>query len=520
MPEYRTGRYANRRINVRAKGYSQAGASYSKRALRGFRAQSGSPREDIDENNDTLRQRSRTMYMSSPVAAAALKRLRTNVVGKGLQLKSTIDRETLGMSQEQAELWQKQTEKEFALWADNKKACDAIGMNDFYDMQQLVMLAWPMSGDVFALCRRYEATRLHPYSLRLHIIEADRIRTPTSSYTYAGSSTTGKAENGNTIFDGVEVDSNGKIVAYHISNKYPYENTLKANGFQRVEAYGAETGLPNILHIAETERPEQYRGVPYLAQVMEPLLQMRRYTEAEIQSAVVQSFLTAFVVTKSGTDEMPFNETGEDDVSKSENDYEMGPGTINIMEEGEDVKFATPTHPNTGFETFMRALMEQVGAALEIPADMLSMSFNASYSASRAALLEAWKGFRMRRKWLTQDFCRPTYEIWMTEAVARGRIVAPGFLTDPVMRQAYLQSEWIGPPPGQLDPTKEISAAKMAIDEGLSTREQEAIRLNGSQYVANVDKLVVENAKLQAANGARRNPTKTPEEEDKNNEEK
>ena len=150
----------------------------------------------------------------------------------------------------------------------------------------------------------------------------------------------------------------------------------------------------------------------------------------------------------------------------------------------------------------MRALCEQVGAALEIPADLLLMAFNASYSASRAALLEAWKAFRMRREWLTKNFCRPVYEVWMTEAVARGRIVAPGFLTDPLIRQAYLQSEWIGPSQGQLDPTKEVAAAVTAIENGLSTREAEAIRLNGSEYAANVDKLTLENERLRKANGA------------------
>ena len=90
----------------------------------------------------------------------------------------------------------------------------------------------------------------------------------------------------------------------------------------------------------------------------------------------------------------------------------------------------------------------------------------------------------------------------MTEAVARGRIIAPGFLTDPLIRQAYLQSEWIGPSQGQLDPTKEVAAAVTAIENGLSTREAEAIRLNGSEYAANVDKLTMENERLRKANGA------------------
>lgn len=451
------------------------------------------------------------LYMAAPIATAALKRMRTNIVGAGLRLKPTIDRETLGLTQEQAEEWQRKAQAEFNLWANRKQACDATGVNNFYGMQQLIALAWPMSGDVFALIKREKPTQLEPYTLRLHILEADRIRTP-----HCGSAqgivnnhlltdiTTAKLENGNTIYDGVEVDPSGKVVAYHIANTYPYEYGAEPTKFVRVSAYGEMTGLPNILHIMDTERPEQYRGVPYLAQAIEPLLQMRRYTEAEITAAIVQSFFTAFVKTEAGTADTPFPEVGGDgvqEVSRDPNEYEMGPGTMNILEPGEDVTFGSPTHPNTGFDTFVRALCEQVGACLEIPADLLMMSFNASYSASRAALLEAWKGFRMRRNWLTDDFCRPVYELWLTEAVARGRISAPGFLTDPLIRQAYLCSEWVGPAQGQLDPTKEVQAATMAIEAGLSTHEAEAEKLNGSQFSANVDKLTGENERLRRANG-------------------
>ena len=35
----------------------------------------------------------------------------------------------------------------------------------------------------------------------------------------------------------------------------------------RVLAYQEHTGLPNVLHVIDTERPDQYRGVSYLAQV-------------------------------------------------------------------------------------------------------------------------------------------------------------------------------------------------------------------------------------------------------------
>lgn len=215
-------------------------------------------------------------------------------------------------------------------------------------------------------------------------------------------------------------------------------------------------------------------------------------------AAVVESFYTAFIKTEAPTDENPFNQTDPDvpGEPKGPNEYSMGPGQVNVMAPGESVEFANPTHPNGSFDKFVAAISAQVGAALEVPADLLLKQFNSSYSASRAALLEAWKAFKMRREWLADDFCRPCYEVWMSEAVARGRIYAPGFFDNPTIRAAYLGSEWLGPSQGQLDPVKEITAEILACSEGFSTHEQSTIRLNGGQWDANVEQLQRENEKL------------------------
>lgn len=437
--------------------------------------------------------------MAAPIATSAIRTNRTNVIGLGLQLKPTIDREFLGLTTEQADEWQKNVEREFRMWARSKDSCDATGMNDFYEMQQLALSSWLMSGDVFALIKRYRVTQNRPYSLRLHLLEADLIATPTDGV--YRSKTTAKAENGNTIFDGVEVNDSGMVVAYHVRDTYPFESTLENTNWTRVNAYGKRTGLPNILHIMESERPSQYRGVPYLAQCIEPLLQLRRYTESELTSAMIQSFFTAFVKTETNPAENPMNEVGSSipEDSFDPNEYEMGPGQVNFLKEGEDIVFGDPKHPATGFNEFERVICEQVGAALEIPADLLLKSFNSSYSASRAALLEAWKAFKMRRVWFANDFCTPVYQIWLSEAVASGRITAAGFFNDPATRAAWSACEWVGPSQGQLDPTKEINAEAMAVAEGFSTREQSTIRLNGGQWESNVEQLSRENEKLAEA---------------------
>lgn len=495
-----------------AKGYSDAGASYARRALKGFVAQSGSPQEDIDVNNYTLRQRARMLYMSAPIATSAIKTNRTNVIGRGLWLKSVINRETLGLTQESARAWQRRTEEEFRLWAADKRSCDALGISNFYASQGVAFAAQLLSGDVFVLLRHIKPTLQRPYGLRFQIIEADLISTPmaaTGVYNAGMNFTRGtNPDNGNPIFDGVETDKDtGEIVAYYIASQYPYEWTGATKEWTRVEAYSQKTGLPNILHIMDPERPQQYRGVTYLAQVIEPLLQVRRYSESELTAAIVESFFTAFIKTEANPTDMPFNTVGgspgDPPVATQPNEYEMGPGTVNVLKPGEDVEFGDPKRPAGGFAAFVDAVCKQIGAALEIPADLLLKAFNESYSASRAALLEAWKAFKMRREWFIDDFCKPIYEIWLYEAVARGRIPAPGFFGDARIRAAWTRSEWTGPSQGQLDPVKEIQAEQLACENGYSTRTASAIRLNGSSFEDNIEQLKIENAQLrEAENGS------------------
>ena len=507
-------------FHPQAKGYSETGASHTRRALKGFDANSGSPREDIDRNNDTLRQRSRMLYMASPVATSAINTNRTKVVGLGLTLKATIDRDVLGLSTEQAREWQHKTEAEFSMWANRRQNCDALGLNNFAALQQLALKSWLLSGDCFVLMKRRDPAPLNPYGLRLHIVEADRVCTPAEYLggvsfggITEGTIPDGKPGTGHRIYDGVEVDDDGRVVAYHVCNHFPREWQAEEHEWTRVLAFGARTGLPNVLHIMDSERPDQYRGVPYLAQVIEPLLQLRRYTESELWAALIQTFFTAWIETESSSVEMPFDEIGSGEglpgdeptgtISDDDHEYEMGPGNVLHLQKGEKVQFGNPNVPSAGFETFMETMCRQMGAALELPSDVLLKKFDASYSAARGALLEAWESVKMRRAWFVDDMCQPVYESWLAEAVALGRIKAPGFFDDPLLRDAWSGAQWIGPVQSQLDPKKEAEAAILLIDRGIKTHTQVTREMGGGDWEENIEQLSRENELLTAAGGNR-----------------
>ena len=266
--------------------------------------------------------------------------------------------------------------------------------------------------------------------------------------------------------------------------------------------------MPNILQIIDAERPDQYRGVTYLAAVIEILLQQRRYTESELTAALVQSFLTAWITTQTDTTEFPLNEIGSgdidgigdqpDDITPSENDYEMGPGTINHLAPGESVTLGNPNIPTAGFEAFVKSICKMAGASLELPYDVLIKEFNSSYSAAKGALEEAWESFRMRRSWFVDDFCQPVYECWLSEAVATGRIKAPGFFENPLLRDAWCGARWDGPAQTHLDPVKEATANEMLVAHGWKTNEQVTREYYGGSWEDNAEIILRENQKYSA----------------------
>lgn len=480
---------ARQRLQIMNSGYGNYGASVTKKSLRGWLFGGGSAKEDIQDNLSVLRQRCRDLYMGVPLATGAIKTCRTNVVGVGLTLKSKVDYEYLGLTEEEGRALNDKIEREFALWADST-ACDLERLDNFKELQQLAFLNWLMSGDVIVTLPTTKRPQM-PYDLRVNLIEADRLRNPPGEFSPR-------------IVGGVETNSAGEVVAYHISTNHPLSGQYTEAKWTRVEAYGAKTGRRNVLHIMSRERIGQRRGVPFLAPVIEALKQLGRYTEAELVAAVVSGYFTVFIEKDAAEDGAPMGEMvdpAQQVDADDENSLELGNGAVLDLNPGEHVKETNPGRPNTAFDGFVTSICRQIGAALEIPYEVLVKMFNSSYSAARAALQDFWKTVKMYRSWLANDFCQPIFEEWLAEAVAKGRVSAPGFFTDPMIRKAYSGAEWYGPAQNSLNPVQDADAATRRVEQGFSTREREAVEMTGTDFFRNAKQLKQEQKALQEVNG-------------------
>lgn len=430
-----------------------------------------------------LRARSRDLVRNSPIAAGAIETQVTHVVGTGLTLQSRVDAAALGLSMEQAAEWQANTERLFAVWAGSVFS-DAASELNFYEQQELAFRSRAESGDTFVVLAGRQRSNW-PFRLALQVVEADRVCNPKF-----GPDT-------DTLVQGIEKDATGSPVAAHVCSRHPGRNVLtKPPAWTRVEFFGARSGRRNLLHLTRKLRPGQTRGVPELAPIIETLKQMTRYSQAEVDAAVNSASMALFAKMDPEAFESLFSDDAKDKYLDNAQKWDgtVRSGSVVNLLPGEEINSPVQNRPNPNFDPFFQAFMGLVGQGLNVPKEVLTKHFQSSYSAARAALLDAWRVFRIRRDWLASKLCQPVYEEWLADAVALGLVSAPGFFADPLTRAAWCGSKWSGDGPGAIDPEKEANAAAKRIETGLTTLSEEIVAYDGGDWEAKHRQLAVERA--------------------------
>lgn len=464
------------------------GASRMLRSMLSWLPGLGSPRQDTPAGErEALISRSRDAYRNHMIGRAAISRAATNVVGMGLTVRPAVDGQVLGLSDEATDALNDEIARNFRLWAESPAECDAEATCDFYMLQRLAFVSALVSGDVFAMTP-YTRRLGGLYGTKLQLVEAERVGNPL-----------GMRDTANEI-DGVRIDDLGRPIAYRVCSGYP-SDYLTTHDWQWIDAFGATTGRRRVLHLMnEKDRPGQPRGVPYLAPILEALQKLERFSQAELTAAVISAMFT--VAIKHNVDEdgglgggaTLWDEASDDpnkparpvvqsnrDHSPDGDNLTLGEGAVWDLEEGAEPVTINPARPNAQFDPFFLAVVKEIGAALDQPAEVLLMHFSTSYTAARAAFNQLWKFVKQRRAALTVQFCQPAYELILDEMVASGRLRAPGY-RDPAKRRAYTRALWIGEPLGSLNEKIDASAATERIANGTSNETLETMALHGEDW--------------------------------------
>lgn len=444
-----------------------------------------------------IREQSRSAWIDSVQVRAIINRIVESAVNTGLypEPKPIYEFVAPELDAEDRSDWERSVWHRFDLWARSTDASADKSMT-FYKLQQEAMIRKLIDGEVLIIIRYLQdADRINPVAMQ--ILDPDQLATP-----FEGSAATEAGERGNHIYDGIECDQFGAPVAYHIKDSV-------TNRFTRIPVRGPETGRLFVLHTTTPAFPGDKRGASILSPVLHELSKITDYSVAEIQAAVVNASIAAWVEPSADQDSSrPLSGVQRRDMATSNIAQQPDPPTmgeirnagvfVQNLKAGEKLHSYDTRRPNVNFDSFLSAVMKHIAASLSIPVEVLQMTFNQNYSASRASLLLFWNAVKTWRADLESWLLNPIYQQWLQEEINAGNVSAPGF-GSVTGRRAWSRSNWIGINHPSIDPLKEANAATVRIREGLTTRDREAAAYNGSDFDDNVNELIVENRQLAEA---------------------
>lgn len=446
---------------------AHSGASFTRKQLSNWTPLRLPADADLLPDLATLQSRARDLSRNNGVAAGSLQTLQDNVAGTGLRLAASPDFRALGQTAEWAEEWSAKVESLWKAWAEST-APDAARELNFAAMTQLVFRSGVENGEALALPLWLPRPDT-PFKTTIQLVESDRLSTPYDRNWI-----------GSNIVGGIEKDPlTGQPLAYYIRNQPIYNeslwvvNWMLGFSWERVEAQ-TSFGRKRVLHMHQKDRIGQSRGRPVLTPIIEQFRMLDSYQRTELQSAIVNALVAGVIETPVDTNTLVDMMGGDANAylaMKNEYPVRLEGGTVMPLYPGDKFQPFIPARPAGQFPAFVEAISRQIGAAMGLPYELALKDFSkTNYSSARAALLEAWRFFNGRRKWLADTWARPVYELWLEEAVDMGLVEAPDFYEN---KQLYTRSKWIGSGRGYIDPTKEAEAAQLRMEISISTLEQE-----------------------------------------------
>jgi len=466
-------------------GGAWVGSSKDRAELKNFNPIAQTPDEEQAWERSTLVARATDLERNDALAGGAISELTTSVVGTGLALHPEPVGQILGWTQDQISDWSANVKSRFQLWAGEPRECDISRRRNFYQSQEILYRTVVSRGDAFALL----PTRVHPggvWATKFQLLEGDRCLNPN-----------GQADN-ETTSQGVSMDEVGGFKSYTFAKRYPnMYHSLGSDDYRTIDAWGSD-GRRQVLHLFHEHRLDVRRGYPLLAPVISTLKQMSRLSDSELAASVVSSFF-AVVITKP-TSGAPGLLGSAKKTEGGQSFTELGHALVAELSPGESITNVAPTRPNGAFDPFWRSLLGQIAMRIQIPPEVLLKKFESSYTAARGALLQFWKFVTTEREnLLAPNYCQPLYEAWLSEEIAAGRIQAPGYFANPLLRAAYSNARWIGDNPPILDPLKELLAAEGLVEYGFSTFEEQTSRLTNGDFEANIARQARERRQLKDA---------------------
>jgi lambda family phage portal protein len=448
-----------KRIITLFRAYHAAGGG---RLTAGWTSSNSSADAELIGGLQKLRGRSRSLIRDSAYAKRAKLIVVNNVIGPGIGLQSQVKfpRGKLDAAVNEA------IETEWGHWSRGAH-CHTGGSLDFSSFERVSIGQVFEAGEVIIRKHRV-AMPGSRVPLALELIEAERL---------AEHFTIGRAQTGNEVRMGIEIDQFQRPVAYWFHQRHPGDTMIGANVPDQLVRVPAD----QIMHLYVINRWPQTRGEPWLHAVARRLNDMDGYAEAEIVAARGAANYMAFMKTPDNNQLPPDLQEGD----QREINYE--PGLIEQLPPGYDIVMNNPNRPNPNMDPFMRLMLREVASGVGVSYESLSRDYSQSnYSSSRLALIDDRDLWRTLQQWFIQSFRAELHRVWLEAAVLAGAIKGIALADYLSNRERYEAVRFKPRGWSWVDPTKEVQAYKDAVRCGFTTVSDVIAQTGGGQDIEDV----------------------------------
>ena len=364
-------------------------AAASPTVVKDWIAQSDSINKDLKEQSKALRARARDLEQNNDYAYKFLGLSELNTIGEHgirLQVKARTNRGKLDTRINRL------VEKAFTKW-QRAETCSIDGRLNWIEIQRLIIRSCARDGEVLI---RFVRTN---DSIQLAIYDADFLDNDLNRP---------PGQNQNQIIQGIEVNAQGRPVAYYLlkSNPNDMPTLFGKPSTREYEVVSAN----DVIHIYKTDRPNQVRGASWMASVMIHMLMLNRYERAEMAAAEMSAKKIGFYTTPTG------------DYLDGEKAQEYGlPTDVNglgMMElpTGVDVNLLDPNHPVSAYADYVSGVLKGIAAGLGVTYHALSGDLTqVNFSSIRAGTIEERDRWKAVQQWLISKLHTPVFERWLQQ---------------------------------------------------------------------------------------------------------
>jgi lambda family phage portal protein len=388
-------------------------------------------------NWELVTRRLRDQGRNDPVIIALKRALLDNIVGTGIHTPAAAM-----VDGEYDEEFCHESDEEFEAWAEEE--CDARGEQSWWDMQRQIFDECLEAGECLLL-RTQDPDPDRQVPLAFQVLEAEQLDW-LKNYP-------AQAEGGgsNEIRRGVEIDKDGKPVAYWLWERNPWDIWPPHN------SHSFRVPAERVIHVRLPGRPSMTRGMGLYQSIMQTGRDLDNYLGSELTSAIIQSLFSIVHKTGKPGAGIGFGDGSGDEGMALGGRIKLGRGIVSQIGLEDEVIPLQSNRPNSQAEIFVRLMLGLVGMGGGVSRYRVTRDYTGTtYVAARAAQLDDRQSFRPMQMWLGRRLCRRVRREWTIAYAANRRfksVSASQFLKQ---KRRWLRTEIQPPGWDPMDPSNEI----------------------------------------------------------------